>query len=71
MKDVTDAFDSLLIGQTRAKVWENEFLANWFKPLTDMMINAGLNIIRNSPMIDREKLEQRLSPEAIRKLRGE
>jgi hypothetical protein len=38
--DISDAEDATLEAAARVKVWSKEFLANWFKPLTDTMLAA-------------------------------
>lgn len=69
--NISDVLDSYLTAKVKVGEWENEFLTKFYKPVIDLMINNAIENARTSPMIDREKLEKRLSPAARRRLRGE
>jgi hypothetical protein len=71
MKNIMGAFDSYLIGKVKIQRWENEFMLRWYKPMFDLMMQATLQAARNHPNIDKQKLESKLSPQALRKFRGE
>lgn len=69
--DISDALDSYLSAKLRVGQWETEFLTKFYKPVIDAMLNVAIENARNNPMVDREALESRLSPEAKKRLRGE
>jgi hypothetical protein len=69
--DITDALDSYLSAKVRVGLWEQEFNQKFYKPITDALINTAITNARNSPMFDQGKIERNLSPEALRKFRGE
>lgn len=67
--NITDALDSYLTAKVKVGEWENEFIGKFYKPIGDMIINKAIENARNGPM--KAELEKRLSPEALRKFRGE
>jgi hypothetical protein len=69
--DISDALDAYLQSKVKIGEWEQEFNARFYKPIGDMIIGMAMHNARNNPMIDQNKLESRLSPEALKRLRGE
>lgn len=69
--DITDALDSYLRAKVRVGEWENEFMGKFYRPVGEILLNMAMQGAKNSPMIDKNKLEQNLSPKARQKFRGE
>lgn len=74
-KDITDALDAYLIGKVKVGEWQNDFLTSWILPLVKLdakiIEEFMLNQIKSHPNINQDKLQSNLSPEALRRLRGE
>ena len=70
MTNITDALDSYLTAKAKANKWEKEFVLNWYDPLFKMYSEMAMKMVRENPNIDQEILNQRLSPEAQQRLRG-
>lgn len=68
--NVMDVNDSILMGQAKTREWQKEFMQTWYEPIIRIVNEAALIGVRNSPMIDRQKLENNLSPDAKARLRG-
>lgn len=71
MRNIKDAIDSYLYGKAKVEKWRREFDRKWNEPMAKMLVQQSIEAARYSPMIDRQKLESRLSPEARQLLRGE
>jgi hypothetical protein len=69
--DITDALDSYLTAKVKLDKWRREFETKFYKPIADALIDIALREARNNPMYNREEIEKNLSPEALRKFRGE
>jgi hypothetical protein len=69
--DITDALDSYLTAKVKLDKWRREFETKFYKPIADVLIDIALREARNNPMYNREEIEKKLSPEALRKFRGE
>jgi hypothetical protein len=68
--DITDALDSYLKAKIRVGQWEQEFNQRFYKPMIEAAMGMTLEAVKNSPNIDRQRLESNLSPEAQMRLRG-
>jgi len=69
--DIQDVMSAYLSSKARVDAWEKEFMARFYKPITDLMINKAIENAKNSPNFDRGKIESRLTPQALRRFRGE
>ena len=69
--NMNDALDAYLNAKMRVAEWQMEFNQRFYGPMGQMLVGMAMQNARTSPMIDRAKLENGLSPQALQKLRGE
>ena len=71
MKNIGDALDSYLSSKAKINGWTQEFMLEWYKPLIEITIAQAIEGIKMNPNIDQQALEERISPQAKARLRGE
>jgi len=70
MTDVRDASSAYMMGRAQLEKFKYEFETRWYKPYADLLRMQIMRSIKTSPIVNQEKLEDSLSPEALEKLRG-
>ena len=70
MFDISDSMEVYLSAEMRMQEWQDEFIANYYKPAIEMLKEVAIEGAKISPNVDKSKLMRRLSPEAQKKLRG-
>lgn len=68
--NITDALDSYLTAKLKVGEWEQEFVGRFYAPVLELMVQSVMETAKSNPDVA-QKLEQRLSPQALRKFRGE
>ena len=69
--NITDALDAYLNAKVRVGKWQQEFEQGFYAPIIKAMPKVMMQVLKDHPLINQQKLRENLSKQALLKLDGE